>query len=85
MRGTQVIVKPLPNAKVIPVLPQRWIVERTFAWRGHYRRLCQNYEGLPSPAEAWIHNGHDGPHVASPHGYMTPFLSALLSLAMAGA
>jgi len=26
------------------VLPKRWIVERTFAWLNHSRRLSKNYE-----------------------------------------
>jgi len=26
------------------VLPWRWIVERTFAWLGNYRRLARDYE-----------------------------------------
>jgi transposase len=26
------------------VLPKRWIVERTFAWLGHFRRLAKDFE-----------------------------------------
>ena len=26
------------------VLPMRWVVERTFAWLGNYRRLSKDYE-----------------------------------------
>jgi transposase len=36
------------------VLPRRWVVERTFAWLGRYRRLSKNYEALPGTEEAWI-------------------------------
>ncbi|HJW31242.1 MAG TPA: IS5 family transposase [Saprospiraceae bacterium] len=33
------------------VLPKRWIVERTFAWLGHFRRLAKDFEILTSTAE----------------------------------
>ena len=36
------------------VLPRRWVVERTFAWLGTWRRLAKDYELLPSSEEAWI-------------------------------
>ena len=31
---------------VFAILPIRWIVERTFAWLGNYRRLSKDYEKL---------------------------------------
>jgi putative transposase len=37
------------------VLPRRWVVERTFAWLGRYRRLSKDYEALPCTEEAWIY------------------------------
>jgi len=37
------------------VLPWRWIVERTFAWLGRWRRLKADYECLPETTEALIH------------------------------
>ena len=37
------------------VLPRRWVVERTFAWLGRYRRLSKDYEALPETEEAWIY------------------------------
>jgi putative transposase len=36
------------------VLPKRWIVERTFAWLGRYRRHSKDYEMLPESSEAMI-------------------------------
>src|SRR5690606_12735426 len=36
------------------VLPKRWVVERTFAWLGGYRRLSKDYERLPAVSEAMV-------------------------------
>ena len=36
------------------VQPKRWIVERTFAWLGKYRRLSKDYETHPECSEAMI-------------------------------
>lgn len=36
------------------VLPMRWVVERTFAWLGHYRRLSKDYEILTRSAENMV-------------------------------
>jgi putative transposase len=34
--------------------PKRWVVERTFAWLGRYRRLSKDYEYLTETSRAWI-------------------------------
>lgn len=33
------------------ILPKRWIVERTFAWLGKFRRLAKDFEILKQTAE----------------------------------
>jgi putative transposase len=37
------------------VIPRRRVVERTFAWFSHNRRLSKDYERLCSTSEAWIY------------------------------
>lgn len=36
------------------ILPIRWIVERTFAWIGNYRRLSKDYERYASTVENMV-------------------------------
>ncbi len=38
-----------------PITPRRWVVERTFAWIGRYRRFSKDYEYEPTMAEALIY------------------------------
>ena len=42
------------NASGFVVLPRRWVVERTFAWLGRYRRMSKDYEELPQSSECMI-------------------------------
>jgi putative transposase len=37
------------------VLPHRWLVERTLAWIGRYRRMSKDSESLPKSSEAMIY------------------------------
>jgi putative transposase len=48
------IVKRPEGAKGFLLLPKRWIVERTFAWLGRYRRLSKDYEYLPRTSETMM-------------------------------
>lgn len=48
------IVKRLDTAVGFEVLPYRWIVERTFAWLGRFRRLSKDYEALVETSETMI-------------------------------
>jgi len=47
--------EPPPKPTGFQVLKRRWVVERTFAWLGRYRRLSKDYEVLPASEEAWIY------------------------------
>ena len=49
------LVQKPAGAKGFHVLKLRWIVERTFAWLGRYRRLSKDYEQNPASSEAWIY------------------------------
>lgn len=47
--GIELIVVKLPEAKKgFVLLPKRWVVERSFAWTGRFRRLARDYERLPT-------------------------------------
>jgi transposase len=37
------------------VLPRRWVVERTFSWIEHNRRMSNDYERLTETSEAFIY------------------------------
>ena len=48
------IVKKADKAEGFQLLPHRWIVERTFAWLGRYRRLSKDYEVFVETSETMI-------------------------------
>ncbi len=45
--------KPADQEGFVP-LKIRWVVERTFAWLGRWRRLSRDYEYKTASSEAWI-------------------------------
>ena len=44
-----------PPVPTFTVLPRRWVVERTIAWVGRYRRLSKEYEYLSESSETMIY------------------------------
>jgi putative transposase len=44
-----------PPMPAFTVLRRRWVVERTFAWMGRYRRMSKDYEYLIESSEAMIY------------------------------
>ncbi len=48
------IVKPKEGTKGFQVQQWRWLVERSFAWLGNFRRLSKDYEITTSSAKAFI-------------------------------
>ena len=49
-----VVLRPKETRRFV-LLPRRWVVERTFGWLNHARRLSKSYEYLPRTDEAWIY------------------------------
>ncbi|MDX1993740.1 MAG: IS5 family transposase [bacterium] len=52
---TLAIVRRSADQTGFVVLPKRWVVERTFAWLGRYRRLSKDYERCPKSSEGWVY------------------------------
>jgi putative transposase len=48
------LVRKLTGQHTFVVLPRRWVVERSFAWLGRYRRLSKDYERVPRVSETFI-------------------------------
>jgi putative transposase len=51
----EVVKPPDPRPKGFVPLKGRWVVERTFAWFGRYRRLSKDYEQLTQVSEAYLY------------------------------
>ena len=54
------IVMPPPGTKGFRVLPRRWVVERSIAWMGRYRRLSKDYEAMTDTSAGMIHAAFGG-------------------------
>lgn len=46
---------PPPPPRGFRILPRRWVVERTLAWIGRYRRMSKDYEFLAQSSESMIY------------------------------
>ena len=49
------IVSADPDQRGFQVQPRRWVVERTFAWLGNYRRLSKDYEQWVRSSDAVVY------------------------------
>lgn len=47
------VVKHTEAKKGFVLLPRRWVVERSFAWLGRFRRLARDYERLSVTLAGW--------------------------------
>jgi transposase len=43
-----------PAGPGLVVQPKRWVVERTYAWLGKWRRLSKDYERTTASSEAFV-------------------------------
>ncbi len=50
----EIVEKPLGQTGFV-VLARRWVVERTLAWLGRYRRLSKDYEQREEYSETWVY------------------------------
>jgi putative transposase len=53
--GRNIDVEQMFPRRGFEVLPRRWVVERTFAWLVHNRRLSKDYERLCATGEAFVY------------------------------
>jgi putative transposase len=77
-----------PPMPAFTALPQRWVVERTIAWLGRYRRLSKDYEYLPESREAMIYVAMSRLMLRrlarqAPYGVLSPQRQGLRGLARA--
>ena len=53
--GWRLAIVKRPEQSKFVVLPRRWVVERTLAWLGRYRRLSKDYEALPQTSDCLLY------------------------------
>jgi hypothetical protein len=53
--GKEVDWQKLLPPRGFQVLPRRWVVERSFAWICHNRRMSKDYERLRASGEAFVY------------------------------
>jgi transposase len=53
--GVEVDWEKLLPPEGFQALPRRWVVERTFSWIDHNRRMSKDYERLTETSEAFIY------------------------------
>jgi len=53
--GVEVDWQKLMPPRGFQVLPRRWVVERSFAWICHNRRMSKDYERLCATGEAFVY------------------------------
>jgi putative transposase len=49
------IVERAPGTQGFELLPKRWVIERTFAWLSHFRRLSKDYEYWVYTSDAMLY------------------------------
>jgi putative transposase len=53
--GVVVDWEKLMPPKGFVVLPRRWVVERSFSWIDHNRKMSKDYERLAETSEAFVY------------------------------
>src|SRR5918995_607428 len=53
--GEKIDWQSFPPRRGSEVFPRRWVVERTFAWLCHNRRMSKDYERLCATSEAFVY------------------------------
>jgi putative transposase len=48
------VVRRPKETRQFVLLPRRWVIECTFGWLNHSRRLSKSYERLTRTDETWI-------------------------------